>query len=110
MRQVGILAAAGLHALDHHVERLAQDHARARRLAELIAAAAPSAVVPDAVETNIVVFEVADAAEVVTACREDGVLIGALDARHARAVTHLDVDDSDIEQAAKVLGRVLAAA
>ena len=55
MRQVGILAAAGLHALDHHVERLADDHARARRLAETVAAAAPGAVDPATVETNIVV-------------------------------------------------------
>ena len=109
MRQVGILAAAGLYALDHNVARLAEDHARARRLAEIVAVAAPGRVQPDAVQTNIVVFEVPDAAEVVQRCRDEGVLIGALDARHARAVTHLDVDDAGVEQAGKVLGAVLAA-
>jgi len=109
MRQVGILASAGLYALDHNVARLAEDHARARRLAEIVAAAAPGRAQPDAVQTNIVVFEVPDAAEVVQRCRDEGVLIGALDARHARAVTHLDVDDAGVEQAGKVLGAVLAA-
>jgi threonine aldolase len=108
MRQVGILAAAGLYALDHNVARLAEDHARARLLAELVAAAAPGRVQPDAVQTNIVVFEVPDAAAVVARCRDEGVLIGALDARHARAVTHLDVDDAGVERAGKVLGAVLA--
>ena len=108
MRQVGILAAAGLYALDHNLERLADDHARARRLADLVAAEAPGAVAPDAVETNIVMFEVADAARLVATCRREGLLIGALDARHARAVTHLDVGDDDVDQAAKVLGEALA--
>jgi threonine aldolase len=108
MRQVGILAAAGLYALDHNVARLAEDHTRAGRLAELVAAAAPGRVQADAVQTNIVVFEVPDAAAVVARCRDEGVLIGALDARHARAVTHLDVDDDGVEQAGKVLGAVLA--
>jgi threonine aldolase len=107
MRQVGILAAAGLYALDHNVARLAEDHARARHLAEVVAAAAPGRVQPDAVQTNIVVFEVPDAAAVVGHCRDEGVLIGALDARHARAVTHLDVDDAGVERAGKVLGEVL---
>ena len=108
MRQVGILAAAGLYALDHNIARLSEDHARARRLAELVASAAPGRARPDAVETNIVVFEVPDAAAVVQRCKDEGVLIGALDARHARAVTHLDVDDEGVEQAGKVLGEVLA--
>lgn len=108
MRQVGILAAAGLYALDHNVTRLAEDHSRARLLAEIVAAVAPDRVQPDAVQTNIVVFEIPDSAEVVARCRDEGVLIGALDARHARAVTHLDVDDAGVEQAGKVLGAVLA--
>ena len=107
MRQVGILAAAGLYALDHNVERLADDHTRARRLAEGVAQAAPGTVDPGAVQTNIVVFEVPDAAAVVQRCRDEGVLIGALDARHARAVTHLDVDDDGVERAAKVLATAL---
>ncbi|MDQ1586229.1 MAG: threonine aldolase [Actinomycetota bacterium] len=110
MRQVGILAAAGLHALDHHLERLADDHARARQLATGVAVVAPGSVDPTAVETNIVVIEVPETSEVVRRCAEDGVLVGALDARHVRAVTHLDVDDEGIAHAAKVLGQALAAA
>ena len=107
MRQVGILAAAGLHALDHHVDRLADDHRRARRLADLLAEAAPGAVDPITVETNIVVVETDAAADIVAACREQGVLLSLLDRRHLRAVTHLDVDDDDIEKAAGTLGSAL---
>jgi threonine aldolase len=103
MRQVGILAAAGLHALDHHLSRLADDHARARRLAETVAAAVPRAVDPGSVETNIVVLEVPDANAVVARCRADGVLIGALDATHLRVLTHLDVDDEQVDAAAAVV-------
>ena len=108
MRQVGILAAAGLHALDHHVARLADDHARARRLAGRVAAAAPGVVDPDRVETNIVVLRVPDADRLVTACRERGLLIGALDSTHVRLLTHLDVGDADVERAADVLVALLA--
>jgi threonine aldolase len=104
MRQVGILAAAGLHALDHHVDRLADDHRRARRLADLLAEAAPGAVDPATVETNIVVVETDGAADIVAACREQGVLLSLLDRRHLRAVTHLDAGDDDVERAATVLG------
>jgi threonine aldolase len=103
MRQAGVLAAAGLHALDHHVERLADDHARARRLADAVAEAAPEMVEPPAVETNIVVLETPDAAGVVARCREQGVLVSQLDVRHARLVTHLGVDDEQVDQAADVL-------
>ncbi|MGH8970105.1 MAG: threonine aldolase family protein [Actinomycetes bacterium] len=103
MRQAGILAAGARHALDHHVERLADDHARARRIAATVADGAPGAVDPSSVETNIVVVQTPDAARLVARCREEGVLIGALDARHARLVTHLDVDDEQVDRAAKVL-------
>jgi threonine aldolase len=103
MRQTGVLAAAGLHALDHHVERLADDHARARRLADAVAEVAPGLVDPAAVETNIVVLETPGAGELVRRCREQDVLVSQLDQRHARVVTHLDVDDEQVEQAAKVL-------
>jgi threonine aldolase len=108
MRQVGILAAAGLHALDHHVERLADDHARARRLAETVAAASPGVVDPADVETNIVVLIVPDAGAVVARCREADVLVGALDPTHIRVLTHLDVDDADCERAAHVLASAIA--
>ena len=103
MRQVGILAAACLHALDHHVDRLADDHARARRLAEAAAAAAPGCVTPDKVATNIVMLDVPDAAALVRACQERGLLIGAMGPRSARAVTHLGVDDRRADQAAEIL-------
>ena len=97
MRQVGVLAAAGLHALDHHVDRLADDHAHARLLAEACG------VDPQTVDTNIVAFERPDAAAFVAAAREAGVLAGAVGARTVRLVTHLDVSRTDAEVAAKVL-------
>jgi threonine aldolase len=109
MRQAGILAAAGLYALDHNIARLADDHARARRIAEAIARAVPDAIDLDRVQTNIVVLEVPDAADVAARSRKEGVLISALDARHARFVTHLDVDDAGADLAAQVLPRVLTA-
>jgi threonine aldolase len=107
MRQVGILAAAGLHALDHHVDRLADDHRRARRLADVLAEAAPGSVDPATVETNIVVLETPDAPALVAACREQEVLVSLLDRRHLRAVTHLDVGDDEVERAASVLASLL---
>ena len=107
MRQVGILAAAGLHALDHHVDRLADDHARARRIAEVVAETAPGRVDPAEVDTNIVVIADDSAAAVVAACRELGVLVSLLDRRHLRLVTHLDVGEDDVERAASVLSSAL---
>lgn len=104
MRQAGILAAAGLYALTHHVERLAEDHRRARRLAQRIG------VPPETVESNIVTVEVADAAGVVERARTRGVLVGAIGARLVRCVTHLDLDDAAIDRAAAVLGPLLHAA
>ncbi len=101
MRQVGMLAAAGLYALDHHVERLAEDHEHARLLARACG------VDPDLTETNIVVVEVDDAAAVVTAAREHGVLVGAVGPTRLRLLTHLDVTRHDVERAATVLARVL---
>jgi threonine aldolase len=97
MRQVGILAAAGLYALEQHVARLADDHTRAKRLAEALG------LDPAEVETNIVVLDVADAAAVATAAAEHGVLVSALGPRLMRLVTHLDVDDDAIDQAIAVL-------
>ena len=99
LRQSGILAAAALYALDNNVERLAEDHARARRLAEGLAALPGIELNPDLVETNIVVFGVADAADFVGRLDADGVRMGALDEHTVRAVTHLDVDDAGIERA-----------
>ncbi len=97
MRQVGILAAAGLHALDHHVERLAEDHAHARLLAEACG------VDPADVETNIVVLERVDAAAFVTRAHEAGVRVATVGATTVRLVTHLDVTRADAERAAVAL-------
>jgi threonine aldolase len=103
MRQVGILAAAGLHALDHHVERLAEDHEHARVLAEACG------VDPAGVDTNIVVVDVPDAPAVVAAAREHDVLVSAVGPRALRLVTHLDVSRDEVETAASVLTKVLTA-
>lgn len=112
MRQVGMLAAAGLHALDHHVDRLAEDHARARRVAEAIGTAYPQVVDPAGVETNILVLDVAaagwDAAELVAAAQERGVRGYPTDARRARYVWHLDVDDEMTDHAQAVLLELLS--
>jgi threonine aldolase len=97
MRQVGILAAAGLYALENHVARLADDHARARRLGQALGAD------PATIDTNIVVLQVNDAAEVARAAAEDGVLVSALGPQFLRLVTHLDVDDDAVDHAIKVL-------
>ncbi|WP_139981127.1 threonine aldolase family protein [Nocardioides litoris] len=104
MRQVGILAAAGLHALDHHVERLADDHAHARLLAEACG------VDPAAVETNIVVVERPDAARFVEAAAEAGVRVATVGPRTVRLVTHLGVDRDAAERAAAALARIGAPA
>ena len=102
MRQAGIIAAGGIWALRHHVERLKEDHGHARRLAEGLADLPGVRLNPAAVETNIVIFELTgslDAATVVARLLEHGVRMGALGPRTVRAVTHLDVDASGIERA-----------
>jgi threonine aldolase len=101
MRQAGILAAAGLYALEHHLTRLADDHARARRLAEGLGLDGTT------VPTNIVVIEAADAPDVAAASAAAGVLISALGPRFLRLVTHLGVDDDDVERAISVLAPLL---
>jgi len=99
MRQAGIIAAAGLYALDHHVDRMADDHVRARRLADGLAALPGVELDAAAVETNIVVFGVADAPAFSAALAERDVRIAAIGPSRLRAVTHLDVDDDGIERA-----------
>ncbi len=111
MRQVGILAAAGDYALDHHLGRLSEDHVRARRLADAIAAVRPDVVDPREVETNIVVLDLSSgptAPELAAAAGARGVAVSVLGARTARLVTHLDVDDADVERASEVLSGLLA--
>jgi threonine aldolase len=99
MRQSGIVAAAGLYALDHHVERLADDHARAKRLAESLAELPGVGLDPATVETNIVIFTVPDAPAFCAALEREGVGMLPVGPDRVRAVTHLDVDDDGIEQA-----------
>jgi threonine aldolase len=97
-RQSGIVAAGCLYALDHHVERLAADHEHARLLAEGLAALPSVRVDPDAVETNIVIFEVEDAPAVVERLA-DRVELQVVDDRRVRAVTHMDIIRADVERA-----------
>lgn len=101
MRQVGIIAAGGLYALDHHIGRLAEDHENARLLA------AACGVDPDDVASNIVVAEVADAPALVRQAGERGVRISALSGTKVRLVTHLDVSRAEAERAAAVLRELL---
>jgi threonine aldolase len=107
MRQAGILAAAALYALDHNVERLAEDHASARRLAEALAELPGVRLNPATVETNIVIFEIEERlgtpADFVNRLNERGVWMLAIGPQKVRAVTHLDVSAAQIEQAIRVL-------
>lgn len=107
MRQSGVLAAAALHALDHHVQRLAEDHAAARAFAEALRDA-PGIDAPSVVETNIVQFAVkrVAASELVRRAAERGVLLNATSPRTLRAVTHLDISAAEAVSAAKVLAEL----
>lgn len=111
MRQSGIIAAACLYALDHHVERLAEDHANARRLAAGLATLPGIAIDPATVETNLVYFEIADprfdAAALAAATLARGVRLCPMGPRLVRAVTHLDVSTQDIDTALAALGEAL---
>ena len=99
MRQAGILAAAGLYALDHNVERLAEDHANARALAEGLAEIPGVTIDPATVEINIVFFEVDDPDSLHRSLSEAGVEMSRFGPRRIRAVTHLDVDRDGIDRA-----------
>jgi threonine aldolase len=107
MRQVGIFAAAGIFALDHNVERLAEDHAHARLIADRLSTSKKVILDPGRVQTNILVFglteDAPDAATVVARAKQRGVLIFAFGPRTIRAVTHLDVSRQKCERAAEVL-------
>ncbi len=103
MRQAGVLAAAGCYALDHHVERLAEDHRRAALIAEALGVSG--------VETNIVPIDLTGAAydgpQLAAAAREQGVLMSVVGPRRVRMVTHLDIDDAGAQRAAEVVGGLL---
>lgn len=109
MRQVGVLAAAGLYALEHHVERLADDHANARLIAEHLADRVPGSAHPTEVDTNILFVDTGDhdASTIAAGAGAEGVRCSAADANSIRLVTHLDVDRDDCERAASVLGGLL---
>jgi len=111
MRQNGIFGGAALHGLDHHRARLPEDHAHARLLAEALAPHPAVQLDLATVQTNIVVFHLRsgapDAAALVAAARERGVLLNAFGARTVRAVTHLDVDGAMCTRAARTLLELL---
>ncbi len=116
MRQAGILAAAGLVALDTMVDRLAEDHAYARRLAHGLANIEGLSVDADSIETNIVIFDldesVGAANDVISALKAEGVLVSSPGKHSIRMVTHREVDGADIDEAlsrtAKTVGGLRA--
>jgi threonine aldolase len=110
MRQAGIIAAGGVYALRHHVKRLAEDHANARRLAEGLATLPGVALDAATVETNIVFFDLTggvDAPALVERLLERGVRVGAMGPRTVRAVTHLDVSAGGIERTLEAARAIL---
>ena len=111
MRQVGILAAAGIYALDHHVERLREDHQNAKRLALGLGKIEGVSVNPDDVETNILYFDVGKtgkaALQIAEEMKKQRVLIHASEKTVIRLVTHLDVTREDIEMALNAFRKVL---
>ncbi len=113
MRQVGILAAAGHYALDNNIDRLVEDHARAKKIAVALHAVDSSLVDPAKVETNIVGLDLShigiSAADLAARCKDAGLWISALGPHYARLVTHLDFTDSDCDQAIEILKRALVA-
>jgi threonine aldolase len=113
MRQVGIIAAAGHYALDNNIKRLAEDHSRAKKLAQALHAVNSSIVDPAKVQTNIVGLDLVGmgmtAAELTARCKEAGLWISALGPHYARLVTHLDFNDEQCDQAIEILQRALVA-
>ena len=114
MRQVGILAAAGVYALEHHIARLAEDHVNAHYLATLLEDIPGVVVDVKAVETNMVMFQVPHSSKttdkILADCREAGVLLNAMGDRAFRVVTHLDVNHEDMVAAGRVFRQVFSAA
>jgi threonine aldolase len=110
MRQVGVIAAGALYALEHHVDRLVEDHAKAQRLADAIRDTDGLELRPPEVDTNLVIYRVdprlGTAAEFSARLKRRGVLINAFGGQLMRAVTHLDVSEADVAQAIDVLREV----
>lgn len=112
MRQSGILAAAGIYALEHHIGRLRVDHDNAKRLARRLQQISTVRINPQDVDTNIVIFDVIGhhlpPSAIVAALKQAGVLIHAIGGTRFRAVTHLDVSSAAIDQACDIFARALA--
>lgn len=110
MRQAGVLAAAGIYALEHHVGRLKDDHENAKRLARKLQQITAISINPQHVDSNIVIFDVVghrlSPAAVVNALKQEGVLINAIGGTSFRAVTHLDVSSKQIDAAVEIFARV----
>ena len=114
MRQVGILAAAGLYALDYHLPRLKEDHQKAAQFAELIRRVPGVRLIPDPPPTNIIIFDIAETnkavGDVAAKLRERGVLVVPFGRARLRAVAHLDVTMADVQTAAAAVADLLTAA
>ena len=111
MRQAGIVAAAGIYALEHNVARLEEDHRNAKRLAEILREIPSVSVDVEAVQTNIVIFHVVEhslsATAILEALKKEGILINSIGGTTFRAVTHLDVTSKDIDAAGQILRATL---
>jgi threonine aldolase len=111
MRQVGLLAAAGHYALDHNIERLAEDHLRARKIATALAAHDSTLIDPSTVDTNIVGLDLThagmSAADFAARCKENNLWISALGKNYARLVTHMDLNDEQCDQAIAIMVKAL---
>ena len=111
MRQVGIIAAAGHYALENNLKHLKNDHSRAKSIAEAVSKIAPKVITPDLVDTNIVGLDLSSlnitSQELAAQLKEKGVLTGPLGPKYLRLVTHLDLDDSDINLVNQVLPELL---
>jgi len=111
MRQAGILAAAGLYALEHNIQRLAEDHAKASRLAEILSTVSGFSIDLASAQTNIVIIDAVKAkklpSEILPALRKEGVLLSAGNYMGIRAVTHMDVSLEEIEKAGEIITKVM---
>jgi threonine aldolase len=110
MRQAGVIAAAGLYALDHHLDRMAEDHANAREIGTRLSGQKGVSLDLQTVQSNIVIFRTEppapDAQTIVARARDKGVLVSAFAQRTVRATTHLNVSRADCIRAAEVLAEV----
>ena len=111
MRQAGVLAAAGIYALEHHVTRMREDHHHAKKLARALSQMPSVRIAPQHVETNIVMFEIPEhrltPAKLVAQLKQQGVLIHTVGGHRFRAVTHLNVTAKQIDEAVEIFARVI---